>query len=101
MHSVKYFQLPKMLINYKGKGSNFTVEKPSRKKFNQAIKVNITIIRHQCHEPFLIMQREGHNTAVVLPKLYNHIPVTKILEKPSGRIIDKINDWYSSKVKRS
>lgn len=33
---------PKIFMNYKGKDSNFTVEKPGRHHFNRVIKVNIT-----------------------------------------------------------
>ena len=42
--------LPIILLNYKGKNTNFTVEKPSRHHLNQVIKTNITskkTIRHQ------------------------------------------------------
>lgn len=99
MHRSKYFPLSKMLINYKGKGSKFTVEKPSRKQFNQAIEVNITSNKTllSLALSYDTKRRTQHHRGTA--KIVQPNSSYKNIRKTKWRIFDKINDWYSSKMK--
>lgn len=51
-----------LLIHYKGKYGNLTVEKPGRHNFNQIIKMTITSNRtYGSHVPPAVGHWEGHS----------------------------------------
>ena len=64
----------KILIDYKGKNSNFTVEKSGRHHLNQVTKANIiSNSTNQHYVPLDNMYREEYNitSLIFLPKMYN------------------------------
>lgn len=53
---------PDFVINFKGKTSSFTVEKPSRRYLNQLTKVNISGFMTYCHHVSLTQYNENNKT---------------------------------------
>lgn len=80
----KYFPLPKILTNYKGKDSNFTLGKPSRKEFSQVFEVNLTSNNAVTSGAlsYVSKRRTKHHSGTA--NKCNLIPIMKILAKPSG-----------------